>query len=242
MITRRNDKVCIIGSAPTKELAPYSDQSYDIWAISSAAYSESLGVTKVTATADSHWNDVHRVDVFFEMHKEAHHALSIESLINAQKPVMMQKVNPRIIHSEEYPVEKVAWDVGEEFTSTIAYMMAYAIHLGYKEIYLFGVLMGHQTEYAHQRGGIKYYAGVARERGIKFWAPPESQLSIPMRRYAFTDYEAICAVIQKRKADLEHDVELQKKVVKEAELKLARIEGAVIDCDDIILTLNGGIA
>jgi hypothetical protein len=237
---RKNDKLCIIGSTESKRDAPYLDQSYDIWAISGAAHSESLGDYKATATVDNHWNDVHRVDAFFEMHK--HYEDKIDKLNWAEVPVVMLKADPVITLSETYPVDEIAQSVGDEFTSSIAYMIAYGIYLGYSEIHLFGVNMAHQSEYAHQRGGVKYFAAIAKERGIRFTAPDESQLAGCKQRYGYDDFDTVVGWIQQRMVALKADIEKQEKVVEAATKTLWQLKGAVIDCDDLILTIKGGIA
>jgi len=223
------------------------DWSYDVWAISGAAHSESLGKMKATATIDSHWNDVHRVDALFEMHKYHDDRIAgvagrIDALNRAGVPVVMLKRDPLVPLSEAYPVEEIADAVGDEFTSSIAYMLAYGIYLGYKEIHLFGVNMAHQSEYAHQRGGVKYFAAIAKERGIMFTAPEESQLAECRQRYGYDDYDTVVGTIQQRMESLKADIEKQERVVEAAMKTLWQLKGAVIDCDDLILTIKGGIA
>ena len=235
---RLNDKLCIIGSTPSKKDAPYNDLFCDIWAISGAAFSDSLGELK--QASGNHWDDVHRVDVFFEMHKD--HDDKTDRLIKAGVPVIMLKPDPLVPLSESYPVEEIAQEVGDEFTSSIAYMMAYGIYLGYKEIHLYGVNMAHQSEYAHQRGGVKYFAAIARERGIRFIAPDESQLAGCNQRYGYDDYDTVVGIIQRRIESLKADVEKQERIVEAANKTLWQLKGALIDCDDLILTIKGGIA
>ena len=236
---RKNDKLCIIGSTESKRDAPYMDPSYDIWAISGAACSESLGPI-LEPSAHNHWNDVHRVDVFFEMHK--HYEEKIDRLNGAAVPVVMLKADLVIPLSETYPLDEIAQSVGDEFTSSIAYMIAYGIYLGYAEIHLFGVNMAHQSEYAHQRGGVKYFAAIAKERGIRFTAPDESQLSGCKQRYGYDDFDTVVGWIQQRIVSLNADIEKQEKIVEAATRTLWQLKGAVIDCDDLILTIKGGIA
>ena len=89
---------------------------------------------------------------------------------------------------------------------------------------------------------MKYYAGVARERGILFVAPEESQLSVCKQWYGYDDYDVVCSIIEKRKHDLEGDIEKQKLIVEAANKTLWQLQGALIDCDDLILTIKGGIA
>jgi hypothetical protein len=174
------------------------------------------------------------------MHKD--HDDKTDRLIQAGVPVVMLKPDPLVPLSEAYPVEEIAREVGDEFTSSIAYMMAYGIYLGYKEVHLYGVNMAHQSEYAHQRGGVKYFAAIAKERGIRFTAPDESQLAGCRQRYGYDDFDTVAGIIQRRMESLRADIEKQERVVEAANKTLWQLKGALIDCDDLILTIKGGIA
>jgi hypothetical protein len=70
------------------------------------------------------------------------------------------------------------------FTSSIAYMMAFAIDAcdrdGIGEIGLYGILQQSKTEYDYQRPGIQYFIWEAERRGIKVLAPDVSMLFEPM--------------------------------------------------------------
>lgn len=57
------------------------------------------------------------------------------------------------------------------FTSTSAYMLALAMMMGFKEIYLYGFEMGTLTEYHYQRACMEYLIGLAHGRGIKVVVP-----------------------------------------------------------------------
>jgi hypothetical protein len=58
-------------------------------------------------------------------------------------------------------------DVQEYFTSTAAYAIALAIHLGYKEIRLYGIEAANDTDYLRQRAGITFWCGLAIGFGVK---------------------------------------------------------------------------
>lgn len=76
---------------------------------------------------------------------------------------------PGVKKFEPYPL----WDIVSEFksdyfTNSFSYMLAYAIWLGcYKKIWLYGVDMSAQHElYRNERGGVEYWIGMAKGRGI----------------------------------------------------------------------------
>jgi hypothetical protein len=239
---RTRDKLCIIGSAPSMKDAPYDDQSFDIWAVSGAVYSDSLGCSREPSTDVNKWNDVYRVDAFFEMHKRPLFAEKVERLASCGVPVIMQKAEADIPTSRAYPVNSVAQIYGEEFSSSVAYMFALAIHEGYKIIRFYGINLMHESEYASQRPGFKYYLGIARALGIEVWAPDESRLTVAPDRYGYTDTAIKCAEIEERKRNLEDEMNKQKQVVEDARQKFFQLRGAAQDCADILQDMKAAIS
>jgi hypothetical protein len=53
------------------------------------------------------------------------------------------------------------------FTSSIAYMIAYALWVGTKEINIFGVDMEGDSEYSKQRPCLAYWIGYCKAKGVK---------------------------------------------------------------------------
>jgi hypothetical protein len=66
-----------------------------------------------------------------------------------------------------YPFEEVAQTCGAYWESSIAYMLALAIHEGAEEIGLWGVDMKSDEEYGYQKPNVEYLLGLAKGRGIK---------------------------------------------------------------------------
>ncbi len=242
MLSRKNKKVCIIGSTPSMKDAPYGDKSWDIWAISGAVASESLGAQKVDVTPENKWNAVHRVDVFFEMHKPRYHPQCLGKLAVCGKPVVMLRQEKSIPTSIAYPIEEVADALGEEFSSSVAYMFALAIYLGYEEIRFYGIYLMHETEYLSQRPAFKYYLGVARAKGIKVWADEATHLTCPAWRYGYDDVDIICRYLEDRKASIEDQMNKQKQAVEDARQVFFQLRGAAQDCADNIAEIKGGLA
>lgn len=241
-MTKTANRLCIIGSAPSKKLAPYDDKGFDIWAISGAVFSESLGWTPVADTEENGWNSVHRVDVFFEMHKRPVFSEKLDRLAKCGKPVIMQRRERDIPTSEAFPADEIADQLGEDYSSTIAYMMAYAIWLGYEEIRLYGVVLLHKDEYMRQRPGIKYYLGVAHARGIVVWAPDDTLLIRPSWRYGYDDHDALCLQIAEKKKTIDDDIVNQTKLIEAQKATLWQLKGASITCENLISEIKGGLA
>jgi hypothetical protein len=238
---RKNDKLCIIGSAPSNAEAPYGDASYDIWAISGAVYSPAI-CAGFSVSDDNKWLGVLRADVLFEMHKRATWECKRERLAACGLPVVMLTKEAEIPWSMAYPIDAVALEVGEEFTSSIAYMMALAIYMGYEEIRVYGVNLLHETEYLAQRPAFKYYLAIARERGISVWAPEYTKLTVPAWRYGYDDIDTICAMLEDHKAKLEDDANKQKQAVEDARQVFFQYRGAATMCGQLIQELKGGLA
>lgn len=234
-------KLCILGSAPSKAQAPFDDMSFDIWATSGAVFSESLGPAKVPDTEENSWNCVHRVDAFFEMHKRDRWQGKQELLQTCNRPVYMLKKEKYIPTSVPYPADDVAEALGDQLSSSIAYMLALAIYQGYEVIKLYGVIMGHQSEYFAQRPGVMYYIGYARARGIDVWAPDETQLTRRKWRYGYDDHDAICADIAARKKKLDEYAQEKEKQIKELRAAMLQLQGAAMDCEEIMAVIRGGL-
>ena len=69
---------------------------------------------------------------------------------------------------QTYPLQAITekYDTSY-FTSSIAYMVAYALYTGAEAINIYGVDMEHDTEYKHQRPCLAYWVGYAKALGVK---------------------------------------------------------------------------
>lgn len=75
---------------------------------------------------------------------------------------------------ERLPYKKLLEEFGPIFPSSISWMLAYALFLGYDDIELHGVDMNVKSEYETQRDHLLYLIGIAHERGV----------SVKMQEYA----------------------------------------------------------
>jgi hypothetical protein len=70
--------------------------------------------------------------------------------------------------SQAFPLDECVKEFGlPYFTNTIAYMIAYALLQGAKEIELYGVNQAGSHEYVEEKGGVEYWLGVAVGKGVK---------------------------------------------------------------------------
>lgn len=67
---------------------------------------------------------------------------------------------------ESYPLNAIMeWSGSNYFTSSTAYMIAYALYTGQKDIEIYGVDMEDKAEYADQRACVAYWIGFGRAKG-----------------------------------------------------------------------------
>ncbi len=68
----------------------------------------------------------------------------------------------------EYPLDEIVTKFKTTyFGSSLDFMMAYAIHLEYEKIILYGVNMVLQNEYLHQKPSLEFWIGLAKGKGIE---------------------------------------------------------------------------
>ncbi len=169
--TKPMKKVAIVGSASSSlDMTPWQDRSFDIWALA--------------------WRRVERCTRFFDMHPVPRKSKNIppkylDYLANLNVPVYMQKTHVEVPNSVEYPLVDVIEFFGNTlgkhvngsyFASSIAYLFCLAVYEGYKEIYLYGIDLIDEGEYAYQRPNMAYLVGVARGLGRTVFIPETSAL------------------------------------------------------------------
>jgi hypothetical protein len=156
----------IAGGSDGIKYIPY-EKDYEIW-----------GIT------DNAIRTLKRFDVLFDPHKLSHAKKNkrlknyYEILTTLKQPIYMRRHFKQIPSSIQYPRTEIVKKYGELFFSSFDYMMALAIHLGYKEIYIYGIDMAVQQEYLYQRPSAMYWVGIARGSGIKVTIQKDSGLNM----------------------------------------------------------------
>lgn len=179
----KEKKVAIIGKASNSQmLAPYDDESWEIWGLSNA------------------YVDIPRWDVWFELHDwEFHRRVNPEHYAwltkEHGKPIYaFQQQYHNAPSAVQFPLKQVLEMFGDlyngnpEFkywTNSPSYMMALAILQGATHIGMWGVDMAMNDEYASQRPSCELMIGVCLGRGIKVTIPAESSLCKCRRLYGY---------------------------------------------------------
>lgn len=173
-------KVAIVGAAPSsRSLAPYADETWEIWACSPS----NRELPRITS-----WFELHSLDDLKWDRWEKWAKPYVEWLKVAKFRVMMQRANDLVPNAVAFPKDEMLAQHGPAFlSSSIAWMIALAMHEGATEISIYGVDMTANSEYDYERPGCKFWIEKARAAGIPVFIPPESDLDYPAPLYGFDD-------------------------------------------------------
>ena len=101
-------------------------------------------------------------------------------LKNHDKPIVTSKVYPEYPTAIEYPLEGVINTIGYSyFRTTPAYAAAFAIHIGVKQLRIFGcdfVYPGNQFISESGRANMEFILGIGMAMGMEVWLPPTTTL------------------------------------------------------------------
>lgn len=192
-------RVAIVGCSDTKNLAPYNDPSWEIWAMNNA-----FGHIK---KADA-WFEIHPVKCvngkyfrrklirpgIFEWSPEfrGQEMLSyLKAIAALDCPVYMQQHWDIVPKSVPYPLEEITASFGRYFTNSVSYMIALAIKQGAKEIGCWGVDMATGSEYGPQRPSCEFFLGIAAGMGIRITIPEQADLLKTRFLYGFEEREQV---------------------------------------------------
>lgn len=210
-------KIAIVGTAPSsRQLAPFDNKEWDIWGCS-----------------PGNVNQLPRCDAWFELHGDLDIRPQtwpyLDWLADQSFPVWMQKAgNPRVPKSIEFPKNKLVEEFGQYFfTSTVAWMLAYAISQKPKGIAIYGVDMCTTEEYTAQRPGCHYFLQKAVERGITIGIPPESDLHRPFPLYGYAEATMIGRKLLVQEQEYQGAMNEWTAKLNEAKAKLQHYAGAM---------------
>lgn len=94
-------------------------------------------------------------------------------------PIITCRTHPDYPMAEKYPIDEVVKELKDDyFTTTVAYMVAYAAYIGVEKLYLFGVDFYYPNAMIVESGSacVAYWLGVARGKGVHFKIPSSSAM------------------------------------------------------------------
>jgi len=213
-----NKKVAIVGTSHSWLLAPFKDETIEIWGVNN-------GFINIKDKRKNRWFDVHTIEHrtdgnWYRRWKTEFRGQRvndyIEDLKNLGCPVYMQQVWPEIPNSVKFPIEKVMSYFGKYITNSISMQIAYAIVENFGEIQLWGVDMSAGTEWAYQRPNAEYFIGLAVGIGVKVLVPAESDLLKTLYMYAYEE------------RDKSEWIKKSEVVEKNMNIKMNRISGEIL--------------
>ena len=227
------DKIAICGSAPSSiRLAPFRDKSYAIWACSPGAYGY-----------------CERKDAWFELHRWEPQEPGVPNDPAAKPwfspeyvrfmelfegPVFMLQAVPTVRNCVLYPFESMIKKYGPyHFTSTMAWMLAFAIEQKPKAIGLWGVDVSANEEYARQRPGVQHFLGLAKQLGIDIVIPAESDVLQPCTMYGIAETHPRFVKLLARKAELEGRLRSCEQTVSQQQGEALFLKGALSNLEYI---------
>jgi len=215
-------KIALVGTAPSSRLlAPFNDPSWTIWACS-----------------PGNMNMLPRVDAWFEVHSnllwpehESYGKPYIEWLKQQKIPVYMQD-QAQVPNATIFPWQELVKEFGDDFfTSSFAWMMAFAMTQGAKEIALYGIDMASRDEYILQRPGFFFFRHEARRRGITVSAPNESDIMQSPPLYAISDSTPFGRKILAREKELKDRIAGMVSQRDQLNNNITYLQGALEDID-----------
>ncbi len=225
-------KIALVGSCPSSRLlAPFNDPEWQIWACSPL----DVGIfPRVTA-----WFEVHGDWDWPEVPEENPHYLP---WLRAQKFTVYAQRTDLIPNALKFPARELVEEFGPYwFTSSLAWMFAFAIKQGATEIGVFGADMTTRNEYLHQRPAMQRWMEFASGRGIKVFVPEESDLMQPPELYGYSCMSPMGRKIAIRKAELKHRITSGEHKLKQLEYDLQHLRGALDNNDYMSTAWIGGL-
>lgn len=148
-------KIALVGGSQSNKEAPFDDDSWQIWVLGNQI--------------DQYVNK--RIDRIFEIHENIDHfdKRYPKYLVDLNVPMVVSKSFPiSCDHAIEFDYDEASKLIGENFSSSVAVMMAQAILDGATTIGIWGVNMAlDEHEYFYQRPAMEQWIGYAKGLGIK---------------------------------------------------------------------------
>ena len=175
LIEGTREKLAIVGFASaTRDSAPYDDPAWDIVGLNA--------LFRFIPRADL-WADIH--ENWDEPGTNPEGVDYSGWMRDCGIPVLMNQVRPELPTSVRQPIERMIELGADYFTSTVAELIAWGIHQGYKEIGLWGIDLIVGTEYEVQKACAEFWLGVAHGRGVTVRLPDQCALLKHSHRYGY---------------------------------------------------------
>lgn len=144
--------------------APIDDPTYEVWAMNASWEPERW----------DRWFQLHGIEHMWEAHKDIQYLRWLQTVARYHVTKKLYVWEEELHHfpgALAFPLMDLERDFGSYFTGSFAYLMAFAIVLGFGRIYLAtGSMAGEEWAIPC----IQHYIGIARDRGIEVQADSNS--------------------------------------------------------------------
>lgn len=150
-------KVILLGKGDGWKEAPTDLEDTEIWGVNNSILAG-------------------EVDLVFQIHdlvtpdpmylKKRHEA--VEKANENKVRIVLSAEIEGIDNYEILPLEEMIEEYGSDyFSSSVSYMISYALYKGVTQLDLYGVNMVMNSEYVMEKGSVEYWIGYARGKGMK---------------------------------------------------------------------------
>jgi len=154
-------KIAILGMGEGWDRGNAKDYD-EMWAVSPLVLRRG-DITKVFQIHNLDWSAAD--NAYLELKGDRENFWDSMEIINSQKiPIVLQAEHEFFPHGEIFPLDEMP---ALYFTSTFAYMMAYALYKRATQIDLYGVPLVLEGEYREQRSCLEFWIGFAAGRGVE---------------------------------------------------------------------------
>ena len=190
------NKVAIVGFCDTSRmLTPWHDPSFEVWGLNRGhIFHQPSAARIVPGTQADRWFDMHGKHIWQSQDRRP--GKHQDFLANFPGPVYLHQKFEELPNALVFPLQELADYFGESLfrlsvktpgkivdtknqpylSSSIAYEVALAIYEGFEEIWLTGVDLSTESEYAWQKPGVEYLLGIAVGKGIRVVLPDNCPL------------------------------------------------------------------
>lgn len=117
-------------------------------------------------------------------------------------PVYIVEEDPDMPHAKRFPIDELIEHFGRDyFTSTPAYMAAFALYEGFEHIYMPGIDLSSAGEYGWERPCYEYWLGRCEQAGVTLNVPDSSPVLKGFRYGATTDHQNALANMARTRAE-----------------------------------------
>lgn len=229
-------KVAILGTAPSSRLlAPFGDPEWTIWGSSPGNSGDPGSGPMALPRLPDAWIEMHanfHWPEYIQQYGGAYVKWINEKSFPVVAPVDLPNYRALFPKAIPFPWRELVVEFGPYFfTSTFAWMAAFAIKLGVKELGFYGVDMSSKDEYILQRPGGHYFMMQAMQRGIKVVIPDESDLVQPPPLYGIHDSTPMGRKAASRRQEVNMRIAGAQQRMAQAQGEMTYLQGALEDID-----------